>query len=119
MSVRLGFSVGPFFISGGSGSRRRRRHPPSGKHARFQYVSYWLFGLWAIEAEAWMLAGIFLAMWWLLWATTGAILYEVARYRSLPAWWGTVIDNTRPVWPKRKPALVAPAAAGWHPKLTR
>jgi hypothetical protein len=118
MSIRLGFSVGPVFISGGGGSRhrRRRRSRPSGKRTRFQYVAYWLFGVWALELYFWMLVGYGLAIWWLLWATTGAILYEVARFRELPAWWGPVMDRTRPPWPKPKPA---PVAAPWHPKPIR
>lgn len=100
MSIRLGVGLGPFYVSASSRRRRRSR----GKHARFQYLSYWLFGLFVIEGAAWVYAGIFLGIWWLLWATVAAVLGEVAKYRQLPAWWGPVMKNTRPVWPKRKSA---------------
>jgi hypothetical protein len=109
MSVRVGFGVGPFYISGGGSRRRRRYH---GKHKRFHLVSYWLFGIWALEVYFWMLIGY----WWLMWATVVAILHEVSKYRELPAWWGPIMDQTRPPWPKRKPT---PVQAGWRPKPIR
>jgi hypothetical protein len=108
MSVRVGFGIGPFYISGGGGRRRY----VYGKHRRFRTTWYWLFGVFMLEFYFWLLAAQFLAIWWLLWATTAAILGEVSRYRELPAWWGSVMDSTRPVWPRRKSGPVK----AWHPK---
>jgi hypothetical protein len=112
MSIRLGFSMGPFFISGGGGRRRY----VYGKHRRFRTTWYWLFGVFMFEAYMWLIVGYGLAIWWLLWGTAGAILYEVAKFRELPAWWGPIMDRTRPPWPKPKPASVA---AGRRPKPIR
>ncbi len=79
-----------------------------GPRRRFSTVWYWLFGIFVLELYFWILAAEFLAIWWLLWATLTAILNEVAKYRQLPAWWGTIVENTRPVWPKRKTTAIAP-----------
>lgn len=106
----IGLNVGP--LSFHSSGRRRHRKPYRGPNKRFHMVSYWLFGIWALEIHFWMLV----AYWWLLWATTAAILGEVAKFRELPAWWGPVMDRTRPPWPKRKPN---PVAVSWHPKPIR
>jgi hypothetical protein len=81
-----------------------------GPRRRFNTAWYWLLGVFVLELYFWVLAAEFLAIWWLLWATLAAILNEVAKYRQLPARWGPIMENTRPVWPKRKTPTTDP---GW------
>lgn len=114
MSIRIGFGIGPFHVSASSHHRRHHRRKKSrrrnyGKRQRFHMLAYWLFGLFAIELAAWLIAGELLLVWWLLWLTTAALIGEVAKRRQLPASWGAVVESTRPVWPKRKPIATSQA----------
>lgn len=55
-----GPGIGPFRTTLASG-RIGRRHRGSWWSHRFTKVSYWLFGVWAIEAAFWVAVGLAMA----------------------------------------------------------